>query len=176
MGSSSITLSIFHHLLQLGLKTNQSILSCLEIFLESSEYDLIRPLCCLGLVLGQGPLDLPWDAGLVRPQGPSGLGSVGSRGSRSVPRPDAWVLVCQRAAWGSHLYKEDSGAACQHPCWETEKRRHGAQHTGILRPCQHLSLSLPRDHGKIRDSPAERSNPHLPNFTVYRKHLDLARA
>ena len=101
LGSRSITLSIFHHLLQLGLKTNQSILSCLEIFLESSEYDLIRPLCCLGLVLGQGPLDLPWDAGLVRPQGPSGLGSVGSRGSRSVPRLDAWALVCQRAAWGS---------------------------------------------------------------------------
>lgn len=39
-----------------------------------------------------------------------------------------------------HLYKEDSGAACQHHCWETERRRHGAQHTGILRPRQHLYL------------------------------------
>lgn len=79
LGSSSITLSIFHHLLQLGLKTTQNILSCLEIFLESSEYDLIRPLCCLGLVFGQGPLDLPWDTGVGQATGSLWPGECGAQ-------------------------------------------------------------------------------------------------
>lgn len=87
--------------------------------------------------------------------------------------PGSWCVRGQPGA--PHLYKEDSGAACQHPCWETEKRSHGAQHTRILRPCQHLSFCAQRPR-ENQGSPAESSNPRLPNFTAHRKHLDLVRA